>query len=608
MLRMFRVGLLLALVGVLGFASSHTHAQEKEKDKEKKEPPIIAHVKLSGSLDEAPVGESLFGSTPGENLRSLLERISKAKKDPKVQTILVELNGLELGTFSFGKIEEVRYAIKDARASGKKVFCYAEDFGGLDYLIACAADRVIIPESGGFGLMGLHMEMSFYKNALDLVKVKGDFLTMGEAKGAVEPFTRDSMGPENKKQYNLVLDDLYDRGIVETIVSSRASKKWKADDVKKLIDTAPFSAKKSLDKGLIDAILYADQLEEYIRKETNIKDLTLQKDYLKPKGDKDRSTFGLLMDMMSPPKKSKKSKNPKIAIIYAVGEINTGKSGGSLLGGNSMGSDTIIEAIREAETDPNVKAIVLRIDSPGGSALASDLMWRELKRCEKPVVASMGDVAASGGYYISTSSKKVFAEAGTLTGSIGVLGGKIVIGGLKEWAGIKTETLTRGKNAGAFSTTTPFSQSEKESITELMQETYDQFLDKTIAGRQANGVKMDKKTLLPLAGGRIWTGKQAKDLGLVDAIGTLEDAILEAKVLAKLPKDQDIEFLILPEPTNPLDNLLGGGLGLKAQSQAIQEALKLTPEMKPHLKQAEMLLKMQKDKVWLVAPVGISVR
>jgi protease IV len=574
---------------------------------DKKEPPLIAHIALSGDLDEAPTGDasSLLASEPDENLKQKLDRIAKAKADPKVKALLLEIHDLDLGLFGFGKVNEVRAAVADFRKSGKKAYAYVEEIGGLDYLIACACDRVIIPEGGSFGLTGLNLEMSFYKDLLDKVHVKGDFLTMGEAKGAVEPFTRTEMSPENRKQYNLVLDDLYDRGIVETIVASRPTQKWDAARVKAMIDEAPYTTRKAKELGLVDHVAYFDSLKGLIEADVKAGDLKLEKDYQKPQAPK-MDALDLIMKMLSPPKK-KSSKKTKVAIIYAVGGIETGK-GGQRLFSSSVGSTTMVDAIREAEKDPTVKAIVLRVDSSGGSALASDLIWHELKQCKKPVVASMGDVAASGGYYITMSARKVFAEPGTLTGSIGVLGGKIVIGGVLDWAGVKTETLVRGKNSGLDSMYHPFSEGEKKAVTATMQDVYDQFLDKALAGRTANGVKMDKARLLTLAGGRIWTGRQAKESGLVDALGTLDDAIAEAKVMAGLAASEEVDYLILPEPGNPLESLLGGKLGLNAQAGDLFSLLKTMPEAKAHLRAAENLLRMRGDRAWLVLPYSVRVR
>jgi len=592
-------GIIASLLAVI-VMSLPVIAAEKDKPA-----PSIAHIRLKGDLDEAPTGESLFGGG-GENLRMKIERIQKAKKDANVQALLIEIEGLEFGLFSFGKIEEVRRAIADFKTSGKKTYCYMEDVGGLDYLVACACDTICIPESGTFGLLGLRIEMEFYKDSLELVKVKADFLTMGEAKGAAEPYTRTSMSPENRKQYTLVLDDLYDNSVIKTIASSRTAKKLTPDQVKKIIDEAPYNAKKAVELGLVDKLIYADALEGLIKADLKADAVTMVKNYGKPKKQDEDNPLALLAKLMSPPKKNT-SKKPKIALIYAVGGIESGKGGGGMFGGNAVGSATMIEAIQQAEKDETVKAIVLRVDSPGGSALASDLIWHELKRSKKPVIASMGDVAASGGYYIAMGASKVYAEPGTLTGSIGVISGKIVLGGLFEWGGVKTETLVRGKNSGIFSSSTPFSKGERDSLGAVMQEVYDQFLDRTLENRNAAGVKLTKEKLLPLAGGRIWTGRQAKEHGLVDALGTLDDALAEAKQKANLGKDVEPELLILPEPISFLDKLMDGGAGVKVEVSVL-DALKQIPEARGHLRSLNTLLNLRKEKVWLMLPERIIVK
>ncbi len=592
------------LAGLIWLTATSVFAADDKKEADKATP-VVAHIKLSGSLSEAPVGESILGNAGGENLRMKLDRIKKAQKDKKVQALLIQLEQLEFGLFSFGKIDEIRRAIADFRASGKKVYCYTDDINGLDYLIASAADVICLPEGGSFGLLGLRIEMEFYKDTLDMVHVKADFLTMGEAKGAAEPFTRTSMSPENRKQYTLVLDDFYEKGVIGAIVQSRTAAKFTADQVKKMIDEGPYTAKKAKSLGLVDQIGYFDGLENLVKVDLKLDAVNLVKNYGKAKKTEEDNPLALLAKLMSPPKKAS-SKKPKIAVIYAVGAIESGKGGEGMFGGVAVGSATMIEAIQQAEKDDTVKAIVLRVDSPGGSALASDLIWHELKSCTKPIVASMGDVAASGGYYISMGAAKVYAEPGTLTGSIGVVGGKIVLGGLFEWAGVKTETLSRGKNAGSFSSSTMFTKSEKDSITTLMQDIYDQFLDKTLENRNAAGVRLTREQLLKLAGGRIWTGRQAKEHGLVDALGTLDDAIADAKERAKLGKDTEPELLILPEPTSFFDRLLEGKTD--ARLEAMASMAKKMPELQGHLRSAEMLLNQRKDKVWLMLPVGVSVK
>src|SRR5207248_8606359 len=232
------------------------------------------------------------------------------------------------------------------------------------------------------------------------------------------------------------------------------------------------------------------------------------KNYAKAKAeDIDLGNPFTLLRQLLKPSLPKLSRGPKLALIYAVGPITTGKGGHGLTGASVVGSTTMVEAIRQAEEDSTVRAIVLRVDSPGGSALASDLIWNELRRCKKPVVASMSDVAASGGYYISMGARKIYADPGTLTGSIGVVGGKFALAGLYDKVGLKTEVIKRGAHANILSGDDPFSPSEREAMKALMQDVYDQFLDKALAGRHRAGKKMTREQLVKLAGGRVWTGR-----------------------------------------------------------------------------------------------------
>jgi protease-4 len=268
----------------------------------------------------------------------------------------------------------------------------------------------------------------------------------------------------------------------------------------------------------------------------------------------------------------------------------------------------MIDAIRQAENDKTVKAIVLRVDSPGGSAVGSDLIWNELRKSKKPVIASMSDVAASGGYYISMAAKKIYAEPGTLTGSIGVFGGKLSLGGLYDKVGLKTEVIQRGANAGIFSTTTPFTDSEKAAMTALMKDCYDQFLDKALQGRKVAGKPMDRAKLETLAGGRVWTGRQALAHGLVDELGTLSDAVAAAWKLAGQPDDREPELLALPRAKSFIDALLESKLEGRVPLGAELPLLKALPELSRPAGAAASLLQLRGEPVWLMQPYAIDVR
>jgi protease-4 len=564
----------------------------------------LAHVRLAGEMSEAPLPEEPLFSAGRENFKTRLDRLKKAAKDPKIQGLLLQLDGVQVGR---GKLHELRQAIAEFKKSGKKAYAYVE--GGMpgDYLVACACDEIVVPEQGWLFLDGMRAEISFYKNLLDKIGVQADMLQMGNFKGAAEPMTRDKMSDDYRAQLTRVLEDMYEHDYVGVIAASR--KGLDAAKVKKLIDQGPFSAKEARAAGLVDHVAYFDDLKDKLKKPLKAESVKVVKDYARSKvKDVDLSNPFAFFTLFASPKLAT-SRDPKIAVIYATGVIVTGKGGEGLMGGESCGSTTMIEAIRQAEKDKTVKAIVLRVDSPGGSALASDLIWNELVKCEKPVVASMGDVAASGGYYISMGAKKIFAEPGTLTGSIGVVGGKLVTDKLfREHLGINTEVIAFGQNSGIFSDITPFSKTEREAFTRLMQETYDQFLAKAIQGREKAGKKFTRDEFVKFAEGRVWSGRQAKEHGLIDELGTLQDAINHAKQLAKMP-DDDVELLMLPKPRSFVDQLLDAGADARLSSLTIRRELaRKFPEASRHANQLDGFLQLRGEPVWAILPYQIVIR
>jgi protease-4 len=528
------------------------------QDAKKAGPPVVAHIVLGGDMDEGAPSEGLFGGG-SETLRQKIDRIKAAAKDKSVAALYLHLDDMQIG---FGKVNELRRAIADFRAAGKKVFAYTEEFNTKAYLVALACDAISVPESGGINLVGLRAEVSYYKDALNLATLDVDVLKMGGYKSAVEPFLRADMSAENREQITSMMNDNFDQELVAALVSGRPKLKLKPAAAEALIDEGPFTARKALKLGLVDSLRYEDQFEGGFAKALGCDEVQITRNYGKPKKADSIGGFAAFMEIMSPRKKTE-SKDPKIVVIHVVGAIASGKGGFSLLGGRSVGSDAIVEAIRDADKNATVKAIVLRVDSPGGSALASDVIWRALAVCKKPVVASMGDVAASGGYYVCMNARRIFAEPGTVTGSIGVFGMKIVTGKLEERVGITTHVVSRGKNSGVNSTTFKWSESERKAMTEVIEDVYDQFTVKAVAGRVAAGQKqMTKAKLLDLAGGRVWTGRQAKENGLVDELGTLDDAIAFAKKEAGLDPSKDIELQMLPKGSSFIDKLMDGDLDL----------------------------------------------
>lgn len=575
-------------------------AAEKPAKAPKVEEVVYAHIELSGAYPEGATPPGIFGEI-SENLASITGRIEKVATDPKAAGLVLELGDVSLG---WGKIDSLVASIQKVRAAGKKVHCYLEGADNKGYLVAAACDEIVMPESGLLMLVGLRAEVTFYRNLFDMIGVKADMLRVGEFKSAAEPYTRTEMSKEFREEMEAVIDDYYDL-IVSRIATGRGIP---AEAVKKLLDEGPQSASVALAGKLVDRLAYEDELEASLKAAHPGKKLVLQRKYGKKKLDTDFSGFGGMVKMMElvmgvePPKR--KSTAPKVAVIHADGPIMSGASQSDLFGDSTMGSDTMIKAFRDAANDETVKAVVLRINSPGGSALASDLMWRELKRLGKPFVVSMGDVAASGGYYIAMGSDRIFAEPGTLTGSIGVVGGKLSLGGLYDKVGITTSVITRGKNAGIFSTTTAFSDSERETMQKMLNEIYKQFTEKAAAGR-----KMDVAVLEKLARGRVYTGRQALKIGLVDELGTLDDAVKKAIEMAGLKAEDKIERLHLPKAVSPFEALLGP-IDAQAHVDAGVAAWlrKIAPDATRRLEALRVLEILAKERAALTLPYSLEVK
>lgn len=512
--------------------------------------PIVVEITLKGEIAEEPSAIGLEGTPVSDNLKSLIDTIKKAKADKAVKGMVLQVRELSIG---WGKVHELRTAIKDFRTSGKKVVAVLEMVGNAEYMVAAAADEIVMPEGGWLMLKGLSAELSYYKTALERLGVHVDVLHVGEFKSAGEPFSRTEMSPAHRAEMVELLG-----GTFELMVEAIAQRQGITPEAAKaLIEEGPYTPKTAKALGLVNRIAYPDQVESEVAKGLSLAEIKIEKKYGKKKTDPNEFSglagFMKLMQQLSGDSvKKPSSTKPKIAVIVASGTIQTGNSSGSsIMGGATMGSDTVIKNLRQADKDKTVKAIVLRVDSPGGSALASDLMWREITRIEKPVIASMSDVAASGGYYISMGADKILAEPGTITGSIGVVSIKPALGGLMEKVGITTDTVVIGKNGDFLSGNRAMTEGEKLAMQKMMDETYEAFVSKAAAGR-----KMDAVVLEKLARGRVYTGKQAKALGLVDELGTLDDAIRTAKSLSGLDSE-DTELLMLPESPNFLDSFLG---------------------------------------------------
>ena len=564
----------------------------------------VAHIEITGGYSEGVSAPGLFGDVV-ETLGSGLQRLDKAARDDSLDAVILHISDPSIG---WAKLNELRVGIQKMRAKGRKVYAWMESADTKGYLIAAACDQIVLPESGMLMLPGLRAEVSFYKNLFDKLSIEPQMLRVGEFKSAAEPYSRSEMSPAFREEMEAILDDYY-RQIVETISTGR---KLTPEQVKAIIDTGLHTAADAKRLGLIDLVGYEDAIESLIKGDDKTVEVKITKGYGKKKIDTDFSGFTgmakMMNLMMGVEPSTRKSTASKIAVINATGAIMSGASSTDMFfGEQTMGSTTMIKAIRQARDDSTVKAVVLRVDSPGGSALASDLMWHELEALDgkKPFIVSMGDTAASGGYYIAMGADRIFAEPGTLTGSIGVVGGKIAFQKFYEKVGITTSVVMRGKNSGVLSTTTAFSETERTAMQKMLNDIYAQFTTKAAAGR-----KMEVEKLEKMARGRVYTGAQALQLGLVDELGTLADAIAFAKKSAGMDPDAKMERLDLPKPTSPFESLFGpidpSSTSLGVTGSALLKSL--PEEVASQLRGLSIYDLLAKERVLTVLPYRVQVK
>ena len=553
---------------------------------------VVVSFAIEGEYAEGPTAPGVFGDMK-PCLATLVQRIGDAAADKDVAAVWLRIGDLDIGR---ARVYELRGAIARLRKANKPVYAELTTADSRQYLLAAACDRIVMPPSGILVIPGVRAEITFFKGLLDKLGLEFDVLKMGKYKGALEPFTRTDMSKPLRESYESLVDDNY-QDMLSVIAADRHLKDYQ---VKTYVDRGLFSAEDAKKAGLIDAVLYADQLEDAIKEKLKAEKLEIVTNYKKNKIDANFSGLGGMMKLIEIFTGGKPSaavsKKPKIAVVYAVGPIMEGKGESGMFASSVIGSASLIAAIRKAADDPKVAAIVLRIDSPGGSATASDLIWRETVRIKKPIIASMGDVAGSGGYYIAMGAKKIFAAPCTLTGSIGVIGGKLVTRGLYGKLGLNTEVIARGANSGAMSSGQPFTDGERKVWIEMLQETYHQFVSKAAEGRKMTYTRLDE-----LAQGRVYTGLTAKKLGLIDELGTLEDAIAEAKTSAGLKADADVDLLMLPEPKTIFEQLFGDPSAATDSESLLSEGIHL-------LQQSRMLRQMLSQRMLMWMPYDVQVK
>jgi protease-4 len=505
---------------------------------------------FSGAITEAPVAQDiLFGSLDTASFREIIARFDKAAADDKVAGVVIFLEGAELG---HAQREELRQAMARLRAAGKPMYAHGDSLMTGGYALLSGVDRLSMTPTGYLFITGLYGESPYIRGLLDILGVEPDFLACGDYKSAGEMFMRSGPSDEAAAMYKWLYDGIYDR-LLAQIAEGRGVE---VDQARTWIDGGLYSAETALTEKLIDAVEHRHEFVAHIQAEHG-EDVVFDKKYGQAAGpqvdlNNPFEVMQLYMQLLTGPTPKRYTKD-SVAVIYVEGAIYPGSAEPTLFGATGGAySDPIRKAIDQAAEDKTIKAVVLRIDSPGGSAVASEVILQATQRlaATKPLIISMGNTAASGGYYVALGSKIIYADPSTVTGSIGVVSGKIATTQMWNRIGITFHPIQRGARSGLLGSAKVFSDEERTAMQSWMDEVYVVFKQHVV---DARGDKLSKP-IDEIAGGRVYTGQQAKDLGLVDELGDLSAAIARAADEADIEK---YEVRVVPEPENPLEALLG---------------------------------------------------
>jgi protease-4 len=521
-------------------------------------------VNLGGPVEELAPPELLSFIIPRVKALTVYDfwmNMRKAAVDRRIQAVLVRLSPIEC---DWAKAKDIRDAILEFRRSGKKAYAYIEEGPEFDkeYYLATACDRIILHPMGWLGISGLGGYVPFFKGALDKLGVRAEFEHVEEYKTASNIFTEKGFTPAHREEMESIYSDIFAE-YVRTAAKARGKTE---DEFRGLINRALYQGDQAKQAGLVDACLYEDELQRLIQAGGPKLGHVRFEDYTQVK-----------------PRSVGLETGRRVALIYGVGMIMTGESIPGVMGG-----DTVARWIRAAREDDSISAIVFRVDSPGGSSVGSDVVWREVELAKKvkPVVVSMSDMAGSGGYWISMGATRIVAQPQTLTASIGVLGGKFSFAGLLDKLGITAEKLTFGEKAAIFSPFRPFAPGERTLLKDQLLWAYDRFLTKAAEGRKMTKAEVDK-----VGRGRIWTGRQAKELKLVDELGGFSTAVALAKKLAGIPAGEDVRLVIWPKRVSFWESLFG--------IQALGIDLRSAPGLRKAVGSLEL---MRKTSLWAVMP------
>jgi protease-4 len=491
-------------------------------------PNTVLVVRIEGEIPEQIPQNSLQDvfNGPSTTVTDITEGIERARTDPHITGLEVLLGETDM---SMGKIQEIRDRIAAFSLARKFSVGYLEFATNQSYYLASACQTLIMLPKSEFHLRGMMASTTFLRGTFDKLGIYPDFLHIGEYKNATNVYTEKKFTAAHREATKDLVDDWY----AQFVRGIAASRNLKPEEVEKIIAAGPYNSDAAPAVGLVDRMAYGD----------DVRNIVDQKNH----GYDRRVSLHRYLDQ------SEKFSANKIAVIYAVGEIVPGRSSASPFGDEMMGSDTLAQQFRRARADDFVKAVVVRVDSPGGVAFSSEVIRHELEltKAVKPVVVSMSDVAASGGYWLAMSANRIIAEPGTITGSIGVLMGKFNLQGLYEKLGLSTDLVATTENSTLEYPLQNFTPAQRESVLRNMRETYSDFLQGVAAGRHMKVQDVDK-----IAQGRVWTGERARKLGLVDELGGLHTAIARARELARIPPDEKVSLLPLPPHRSFFERLL----------------------------------------------------
>ena len=498
---------------------------------------MILSLNFDTGFAEGQAGPDLsgFGLSGGASLQDAIIALRRARDDDRIEAVIATISGQSLG---LAQIQDIRDAMAYYRESGKPSYLFSETIGELGnatsaYYLASAFDEIWLQPSGNVGLTGLAIEQPYLKNFLDRLGIQASALQRYEYKSAAENLTNTEMSDPSREALNALFGSIFNQ-IVSGISQSRSLTE---NAIKDLMGDGPLLAQEALDGGLVDRLAYRDEFDQ--RLEDDFEDarrVSISRYLRYDLPDKSRDT------------------DRSIAMIHAVGPIQRGESDDSPFATSSViGSETLSSAIRDAAEDEDIEAILVRIDSPGGSYVASDTVWREVikaKETEKPFIVSMGNTAASGGYFIAMAADTIFAQPGTVTGSIGVIVNKLVLEDAFEKLDINWTTLTYGDNGTIFTATRDFNEAELDRMNRTLDAIYEDFTSKAAQGRD-----MPLEDLQRVARGRVWSGQDAHRLGLIDELGGLSDAIDHTKVAIGLTPDDLVNLVPFSPPKDPFDVL-----------------------------------------------------